>query len=91
MTRHGHGDVTELTDDQGNTVASYTYDDWGGITNSTGSFANGWVNPYRYDGRDRVRYDEETGLYWMSVRAYDPALNFPTLRQRTSWPSARRS
>src|SRR5262249_16854354 len=29
---------------------------------------------YRYDGRDRVRYDAETGLYWMSVRAYDPTL-----------------
>jgi len=33
-----------------------------------------WTNPYRYDGRDGVRYDGETGLYWMSVRAYDPAL-----------------
>jgi RHS repeat-associated protein len=41
---------------------------------NTKSFANGWSNPYRYDGRDGVRYDLETGLYRMSVRAYDPAL-----------------
>jgi RHS repeat-associated protein len=31
-------------------------------------------NPYRYDGRDGARYDAETGLYWLSVRAYDPTL-----------------
>ncbi len=36
--------------------------------------ANGWVNPYRYDGRDGVRSDTTTGLDWMSVRAYDPTL-----------------
>jgi hypothetical protein len=36
-------------------------------------FSNGWRNPYLYDGEDGVRYDGETALYWMSVRAYDPA------------------
>ena len=36
--------------------------------------ANGWVNPYRYDGRDGVRSDVATGLDWMAVRAYDPTL-----------------
>ncbi|HEX8996234.1 MAG TPA: RHS repeat-associated core domain-containing protein [Ktedonobacterales bacterium] len=35
------------------------------------SNANGWTNPYRYDGRDGARYDASTGLYWLSVRAYD--------------------
>lgn len=41
-------------------------EDFGGTTT--------WTNPYRYDGRDGVRYDGETGLYWMSVRAYDSTL-----------------
>jgi RHS repeat-associated protein len=70
---NGHGDVVALTDANGNTVASYSYDAFGGVT-ATESFANGWTNPYRYDGKDRVRYDTETSLYWMSVRAYDPTL-----------------
>jgi RHS repeat-associated protein len=34
--------------------------------------ANGWVNPYGYDGRDRVRSDVATGLDWKRVRAYNP-------------------
>ncbi|MGH2502391.1 MAG: RHS repeat-associated core domain-containing protein [Ktedonobacterales bacterium] len=32
------------------------------------------MNPYRYDGRDGVRYDASDGLYWMAVRAYDPTI-----------------
>src|SRR6185437_3303892 len=71
---NGHGDVVALVDSAGATVASYAYDTFGVITSSSETFANGWVNPYRYDGRDRVRYDGETGLYWMSVRAYDPTI-----------------
>jgi RHS repeat-associated protein len=35
---------------------------------------SGWSNPYRYDGRDGARYDAATGLYWLSVRAYDPSV-----------------
>src|SRR5579872_2866868 len=71
----GHGDVVALTDSTGTVVASYSYDVWGNLTASSESFPNdpeGWTNPYRYDGRDGVRYDSATGLYWMSVRAYDP-------------------
>src|SRR5579884_4159506 len=69
---NGHGDVVALVNGSGTVAASYSYDAFGNLLASSGSFANGWVNPYRYDGRDRVRYDAETGLYWMSVRAYDP-------------------
>ncbi|HEX8996512.1 MAG TPA: RHS repeat-associated core domain-containing protein [Ktedonobacterales bacterium] len=29
---------------------------------------------YSYDGRDGARYDTSTGLYWLSVRSYDPTL-----------------
>lgn len=63
-------------DASGNSVASYSYDAFGQLTSFSESFGSGvtWTNPYRYDGRDGVRYDGETGLYWMSVRAYDPAL-----------------
>lgn len=65
---NGHGDVTFLTDASGSVVASYLYDAWGSLTSSE-SFANGWSNPYRYDGRDGARYDPADGLNWMAVRA----------------------
>lgn len=68
---NGHGDVVALVDASGNTVAAYSYDVFGGVT-ATESLPNGWSNPYRYDGLNRTRYDTETSLYWMSVRAYDP-------------------
>jgi RHS repeat-associated protein len=73
---NGHGDVVALVDASGNTVASYSYDAFGQLTSASENFGSGttWTNPYRYDGKDGVRYDGETGLYWMSVRAYDPAL-----------------
>ena len=58
----------------GNIVASYSYDEFGAPLSGSESFPAGWSNPYRYDGRDDVRYDTETALYWMSVRAYDPTL-----------------
>ena len=59
-----------------NVVASYAHDTWGNLTSASESIpnANGWVNPYRFDGRDGVRYDAATGLDWMSVRAYDPSV-----------------
>ncbi len=74
---NGHGDVVALVDAQGNVAASYAYDAFGQLTTASESFGSGtiWTNPYRYDGRDSVRYDGETDLYWMSVRAYDPTLD----------------
>lgn len=76
---NGHGDVVALVDASGNVVAPHHYDAFGNLTDNTDNteqipYATGWVNPYRYDGRDGVRYDSETGLYWLSVRAYDPTL-----------------
>ena len=71
---NGHGDVVALTDATGTAVATYDYDAWGVVSVDTEHFANGWRNPYLYDGRDGARYDAETGLYWLSVRAYDPTL-----------------
>jgi RHS repeat-associated protein len=72
---NGHGDVVALVDATGNPVASYAYDAFGQLTSASESFGRKtWTNLYRYGDRDGVRYDGETGLYWMSVRAYDPAL-----------------
>ncbi len=62
----GHGDVTALTDENGNVVAEYQYDAWGNIISSTGSMKDN--NPYRYAG---YRYDEMTGLYYLMARYYD--------------------
>jgi RHS repeat-associated protein len=44
---------------------SYTYDAFGNVTASLGSF----VNPYLYTGRDQ---DSETGLRYYRARYYDP-------------------
>ncbi len=73
MTRRANG-VAAVTDSSGTVVASYTYDAFSALTSSSESFPNGWSNPFRYDGGQGVRYDTETGLYWISVRAYDPTL-----------------
>jgi len=68
-----HGDVVALVDSNGNAVSSYSNDAFGAVLTDTDNFSNGWRNPYLYDGKDDVRYDAETGLNWMSVRAYDPS------------------
>lgn len=74
-----------LTDSTGTVVASYSYDTFGILTSSSESFLNdpaGWTNPYRYDGRDGVRYDSATGLYWMDVGAGVRSNEWNTQRQR---------
>lgn len=63
---NGHGDVTALTDINGNIVAEYEYDAWGNILSQSGTMAS--ENPYRYAG---YRFDETTGLYYLMARYYD--------------------
>ncbi|HEY1386954.1 MAG TPA: RHS repeat-associated core domain-containing protein [Ktedonobacterales bacterium] len=60
----------------GNIAIGYSNDAFGQLTTASENFGGTttWANPYRYDRKDGVRYDGETSLYWMSVRAYDPAL-----------------
>ena len=55
-----------------NRVVSYSYDTWGNLLSLTGSKAAtlGVLNPLRYRG---YVYDEETGLYYVSVRANESA------------------
>ena len=61
------GDVVKIVDGMGVPVATYTYDPWGKITSTTGTLAE--INPIRYRG---YYYDNETGLYYLNSRYYDP-------------------
>ena len=74
------GDITGITDSNGNIVAKYTYDEWGkplSITDGNGNdvsanenhIAN--INPLRYRG---YYYDSETGFYLTGTRYYDPEI-----------------
>jgi len=61
------GDVTKILNETGETVAEYTYDAWGHIIHSSGELAD--LNPIRYRG---YYYDNETNLYYLKTRYYDP-------------------
>ena len=71
--RNAQGDITGITDNTGAGVVYYFYDAWGNPTSVSGSMANtmGKYNPFRYRG---YVYDEETGLYYLNSRYYDPEL-----------------
>lgn len=62
------GDVLRILDEAGNTVVSYAYDPWG-VPTVTGDTELAALNPCSYRGYD---YDEETGLYYLQSRYYDP-------------------
>ena len=70
------GDATRIFDRNGSLVAQYVYDAWGnhkvldmsGAENTVETFI-GNVNPIRYRG---YYYDEESGLYYLQSRYYDP-------------------
>lgn len=66
------GDVVAMIDANGTQVVEYHYDAWGAPVTKTGSMAAtlGTVNPFRYRG---YVYDEETGLYYLRSRYYNPA------------------
>lgn len=63
------GDVVSIVDETGLTIALYEYDAWGNILKETGSLA--LRNPLRYRG---YVYDQETRLYYLNSRYYDPAV-----------------
>ena len=65
------GDVVGLMDMQGARVVEYLYDAWGKPLGTTGTLAQtlGKANPFRYRG---YVWDEETGLYYLRSRYYDP-------------------
>lgn len=63
------GDVVRIIDLSGTEVASYVYDAWGNIKDTKGEPTIREINPFRYRG---YVYDEETGLYYLQSRYYDP-------------------
>ena len=65
------GDVVAILDENGNAVVSYGYDAWGAPLWCTGELAEtlGKVQPFRYR---RYVFDEETGLYYLRSRYYNP-------------------
>ena len=62
---NGHADVTALLRPDGTISATYYYDAFGNITDTTGSASNSIT----YAG---YQYDKETGLYYLNARMYDP-------------------
>ena len=66
------GDVLHIVNTSGTPVVSYSYSPYGEIENVTGDLATslGVHNPLRYRG---YVYDEETDLYYLQSRYYDPA------------------
>ena len=70
------GDVIEVINRSGITVANYSYDAWGNhkvynaswVENTSADFI-GNINPIRYRG---YYFDTETKLYYLETRYYDP-------------------
>ncbi|MDE6149770.1 MAG: hypothetical protein K2F81_06720, partial [Ruminococcus sp.] len=60
-------------------VVEYEYDPWGicTIVSDTSNNNLGKLNPFRYRG---YYYDEETSLYYLQSRYYDPADSYTQLR-----------
>ena len=63
------GDIVKIIDQAGTEVAGYVYDAWGTIHSQTGDPNIRRLNPFRYRG---YVYDEETSLYYLQSRYYDP-------------------
>ncbi|MBJ6362780.1 RHS repeat domain-containing protein, partial [Paenibacillus sp. GCM10012307] len=66
-SHNGHGDVTQLTDQAGNVLNSYTYDMWGNPLTASETVPN----LFRYSGE---YWDETTGLQYLRARWYDPSV-----------------
>ena len=65
---NGHGDVVRLSNAEDTVLATYYYDAWGEVVEE--NELTSVDNPYRYAG---YVYDEETGLYYLNARFYDPS------------------
>ena len=73
------GDICEIVNASGSVIANYTYDAWGKLLsvkdangdNISSSTHIALLNPLRYRG---YVYDEETGLYYLQSRYYDPTI-----------------
>ena len=73
---NGQGDITGITDTQGNVLITYYYDAWGTTTSiynpdTTHGLTLATINPLRYRG---YVYDWEVGLYYLQSRYYIPEI-----------------
>ena len=64
---NNHGDVTKLVNSTGTVIQTYTYDEFGNVTSSTGTD----TIPFKYCGE---YYDWESGLIYLRARYYSPKL-----------------
>ena len=67
--KNAFGDVTEVYNVRGELVAKYSYSAYGKCTIEYNKDNAAHFNPIRYRG---YYYDEETGLYYLKSRYYDP-------------------
>ena len=71
------GDIVAILDSNGNKVVEYKYDAWERqigcdvAAGNSNAAALSTLNPFRYRG---YVYDEETGLYYLRSRYYNPVL-----------------
>jgi RHS repeat-associated protein len=63
---NGHGDVVQTVSEAGQVENQYDYDNFG---NPILTIETEYKNAIRYAGEF---YDEETGLYYLRARYYDP-------------------
>ena len=65
------GDIIGIVDSEGSQVVVYRYDAWGEVlvSSDASGFGLAQINPLRYRG---YYYDQETGLYYLQTRYYDP-------------------
>ena len=65
------GDIMGIVDSKGSQVVVYRYDAWGEVlvSSDASGFGLAKINPLRYRG---YYYDQETGLYYLQTRYYDP-------------------
>jgi len=66
---NAHGDVTTLTDVNGDVTRNYEYDAFGNQQTLSANGADN--NPYRYSGE---YYDIESGYTYLRARYYDPSI-----------------
>lgn len=67
------GDIIGIFDSNWNEIVKYQYDSWGNIMNiiDTSNINLSQINPFRYRS---YYYDEETQLYYVNSRYYNPKL-----------------
>lgn len=64
-------DVVRIIDEDGYEICEYIYDAWGNVLSISGDENIANINPFRYRS---YYYDNETGLYYVESRYYDPEI-----------------